>query len=32
MAGKTDEDVSSIDGVIRALYEVISGPAGPPRH
>ena len=31
MAGKTDEDVSSIDGVIRALYEVISGPAGAPR-
>lgn len=31
MQGKSDEDVSSIDGIIRALYEVISGPAGAPR-
>jgi hypothetical protein len=27
----TDEDVASIDGIVRALYEVISGPAGAPR-
>jgi hypothetical protein len=26
-----DPDVASIDGVIRALYEVISGPTGAPR-
>ena len=25
----TDEDVASIDGIIRAIYESISGPAGP---
>ena len=25
------EDVSSIDGMMKAFYEVISGPAGPPR-
>ena len=31
MPGSTDEDVASIDGIIRALYEVISGPAGAPR-
>ena len=31
MMGTTDEDVASIDGVIRALYEVISGPAGAAR-
>jgi hypothetical protein len=31
MAGGTDEDVASIDGIVRALYEVISGPAGTPR-
>ena len=31
MTGTTDEDVASIDGVIRALYEVISGPAGAAR-
>jgi hypothetical protein len=27
----TDEDIASIDGIVRALYEVISGPAGAPR-
>jgi len=27
----SDEDVASIDGIIRAVYEVISGPAGAPR-
>jgi len=26
-----DPDVASIDGIVRALYEVISGPAGAPR-
>ena len=26
-----DPDVATIDGVVRALYEVISGPAGAPR-
>ena len=26
-----NEDVASIDGIVRALYEVISGPAGAPR-
>jgi len=26
-----DEDVASIDGIVRALYECISGPAGAPR-
>ena len=31
MTPETDPDVASIDGVIRALYEVISGPAGAPR-
>ena len=31
MMKTTDEDVASIDGVIRALYEVISGPAGAAR-
>ena len=30
-AGGADGDVSSIDGVVRALYEVISGPAGAAR-
>jgi hypothetical protein len=29
--GGADEDVASIDGIVRALYEVISGPAGAPR-
>jgi hypothetical protein len=28
---RVDPDVASIDGIIRALYEVISGPAGAPR-
>jgi len=28
---RRDPDVSSIDGIVRALYEVISGPAGAPR-
>ncbi len=31
MADENDPDVASIDGVVRALYEVISGPAGAPR-
>jgi hypothetical protein len=31
VTGKTDTDVSSIDGIVRALYEVISGPAWAPR-
>lgn len=31
MAGRDDRDVASIDGVVQALYEVISGPAGAPR-
>jgi hypothetical protein len=31
MMEENDADVASIDGVIRALYEVISGPAGAPR-
>ncbi len=31
MAGSGDSDVASIDGVVRALYEVISGAAGAPR-
>jgi hypothetical protein len=31
IAGRDDRDVASIDGVVRALYEVISGPAGAPR-
>ena len=26
------EDVSSLDGIIKAFYEVVSGPAGQPRH
>jgi hypothetical protein len=25
----TDEDVASIDGIVRAIYECVSGPAGP---
>lgn len=28
MAHERDEDVASIDGIIRAIYEVVSGPAG----
>ena len=28
---RADPDVASIDGIVRALYEVISGPAGAPR-
>lgn len=28
---RVDPDVASIDGIVRALYEVISGPAGAPR-
>jgi len=28
---ETDPDTASIDGIIKALYEVISGPAGAPR-
>ena len=28
---RDDSDAGSIDGVVRALYEVISGPAGAPR-
>jgi hypothetical protein len=31
LAGRDDSDAASIDGVVRALYEVISGPAGAPR-
>jgi hypothetical protein len=31
MMDRVDPDVASIDGVVRALYEVISGPAGAPR-
>jgi hypothetical protein len=31
VAERDDRDVASIDGVVRALYEVISGPAGAPR-
>jgi hypothetical protein len=31
MLSGADPDVASIDGIIRALYEVISGPAGVPR-
>jgi hypothetical protein len=31
MTDDRDRDVASIDGVVRALYEVISGPAGTPR-
>ena len=31
MTRRADEDSGSIDGVIRALYEAISGPAGAPR-
>jgi hypothetical protein len=31
MPGRSDEDIASIDGIVRALYEVISGPAGVPR-
>jgi hypothetical protein len=31
MSHQADEDVLSIDGIVRALYEVISGPAGAPR-
>jgi hypothetical protein len=31
MTPDTDPDVASIDGVVRALYEVISGPAGAQR-
>ena len=31
MTPNTDADVASIDGIIRALYEVISGPAGAAR-
>jgi len=29
MSGGTNEDVASIDGIIRAIYECVSGPAGP---
>ena len=29
MPAGTDEDVASIDGIVRAIYECISGPAGP---
>ena len=29
MAQETDADVASIDGIVRAIYECISGPAGP---
>ncbi len=32
MPGPRPEDVASVDGVIAALYEVISGPAGQPRN
>src|SRR5689334_8789003 len=28
-AASTELDVASIDGILRALYEVVSGPAGP---
>lgn len=28
MAVETGEDVASIDGILRAIYEVVSGPAG----
>jgi len=28
-ANARDEDVATIDGIIRAVYDVISGPAGP---
>ena len=28
---RVDPDTASIDGIVRALYEVISGPAGAPR-
>ena len=31
MLNGNDEDVASIDGIVRALYEVISGLAGAPR-
>ncbi|MGH9317555.1 MAG: hypothetical protein ACRD1P_10660 [Thermoanaerobaculia bacterium] len=31
MPSGTGEDAASIDGIIRAIYEVISGPAGAPR-
>ena len=31
MTDDHDRDAASIDGVVRALYEVISGPAGAPR-
>jgi hypothetical protein len=31
MPQEIDPDVASIDGVVRTLYEVISGPAGAPR-
>jgi hypothetical protein len=31
MPREDEDDAASIDGVIRALYEVISGPAGAPR-
>jgi hypothetical protein len=31
MTSKPDEDVASIDGIIPAIYEVISGIAGAPR-
>jgi hypothetical protein len=31
LAAARPEDVSSIDGIVKALYETISGPAGQPR-
>ena len=32
MTDGSDDDAASIDGIIRAIYEVISGPAGAPRN
>src|SRR3989442_13726581 len=31
-AAARPEDVATVDGIVRAYYHVITGPAGPPRH